>query len=443
MKQGYRKSEKLATVRPSHGRMTLSPAQLAELLAQAETEHPLDLLARLGAQAILEAALGAEIDEALGRAYYGRRGDGQQGYRNGSRQHTLTSGVGELTIQAPRVTGTAEPFQSKVLPAHARILPKLVGLFPSLYIEGLSTRDFTRAMQGAFGEAGLSKSSISRANRVIHEEFGAWRTRSLADEDIVYLFLDGVYLRVRRNSTETEGVLVAHGIRADGSRVILGVMLGYRESTASWKDFLQDLITRGLRMPQLVISDGNAGLLRAVGEAWPRTAVQRCIAHRMRNVLDKTPTAQREAVHRDLKTIFYAGNEDEARLMVSKFEARWGQTLPSVTKCLLSAIDACLTFYRFPEAHWKRIRTSNVLERCFEEVKRRTRVVGRFPTDNEEPALALLWAVLCEQRTGWRGVKMEPDLLLLIRQALEAMPKPMIAINNMAESSERQQEAAA
>lgn len=434
MKQGYRKSEKLAT---------LSPEQLEELLAQAETEHPLDLLARVGAQAILQAALEAEIEEALGRAYYGRRGEGQQGYRNGSRERTLTSGVGELTIQAPRITGTAAPFTSKVLPAHARILPKLVGLFPSLYIEGLSTRDFHRAMKGAFGEAGLSKSSISRANQVIHEEFGAWRQRSLANEDVVYLFLDGVYLQVRRNSTETEGVLVAHGIRADGSRVILGVMLGYRESTASWKDFLRDLITRGLKQPQLVISDGNAGLLRAVGEAWPQTAVQRCIAHRMRNVLDKTPKAHRDAVHRDLKTIFYAGTEEEARQMAEKFVAKWGGALPSVTKCLLSALDACLTFYRFPEAHWKRIRTSNVLERCFEEVKRRTRVVGRFPTDNEEPALALLWAVLCEQRTGWRGVKMEPDLLLLIRQALDTMPKPMLAINNMAECTKTMQEVAA
>ena len=433
MKKEYRKSEKLAT---------LSPEQLEELLAQSAGEHPLDLLARFGAQAILEAALEAEIEEVLGRTHYARRGEGQQGYRNGTRQHTLTSGVGELTIQAPRVSDTAEPFHSKILPAHARILPKLTGMFPLLYIEGLSTRDFNRAFKGAFGEAGLSKSSISRANQAIHEEFGAWRKRSLAEEDIVYLFLDGVYLPIRRNSTETEGVLVAHGIRADGSRVILGVALGYRESTASCKDFLQDLLKRGLKMPQLVISDGNAGLLRAVGEAWPETAVQRCIAHRMRNVLDKTPKAHRDAVHRDLKTIFYAGTEAEARQMVAKFTEKWGHTLPSVTKCLLSAIDACLTFYRFPEAHWKRIRTSNVLERCFEEVKRRTRVVGRFPTDNEEPALALLWAVLCEQRTGWRGVKMEADLLALIRQALEAMPKPMLAINNMVEREVTQEQAA-
>jgi transposase-like protein len=427
VKQGYRKSEKLAT---------LSPDQLEELLAQAEMEHPLDLLARLGAQTMLEAALEAEIEEALGRSYYGRRGEGQQGYRNGSRERILTSGVGALTLQVPRVAETAEPFHSKVLPAHARIMPKLTGLFPLLYIEGLSTRDFTRACKGAFGAAGLSKSSISRANHIIHEEFGAWRKRSLAEEDIIYLFLDGVYLQLRRNSTETEGVLVAHGIRADGSRVLLGVMLGYRESTASWKDCLQDLITRGLRAPQLVISDGNAGLLRAVGEAWPETAVQRCIAHRMRNVLDKTPKAQREAVHRDLKTIFFAGSEAEARQMVNQFTTKWGATLPSVTKCLLSALEGCLTFYRFPEAHWKRIRTSNVLERCFKEVKRRTRVVGRFPTDNEEPALALLWAVLCEQRTGWRGVPMDTDLLTRIRQALASLPKPMLAINNMATGAE-------
>lgn len=351
--------------------------------------------------------------------------------------------MGELHIQVPRVSDTAEPFHSKILPAHARILPKLTGLFPLLYIEGLSTRDFNRAFKGAFGEAGFSKSSISRTNQALHEEFGAWRQRSLADEDIVYLFLDGVYLPVRRKSTETEGVLVAHGIRADGSRVILGVVLGYRESTASWKDCLQDLIRRGLKAPPLVISDGNAGLLRAVGEAWPETAVQRCIAHRIRNVLDKTPKAQRAAVHRDLQTIFYAGNEAEARQMVAKFVAKWAGTLPSVTKCLLGAIDACLTFYRFPEVHWRRIRTSNVLERCFEEVKRRTRVVGRFPTENEEPALALTWAVLCEQRTGWRGVKMAPDLLALIHQALEQMPKAMLAVNTMADQGDAVRELAA
>ena len=434
MKQEYRKSSKLTT---------LSSEQLEELLAQAETESPLDLLARLGAQMLLEAALEAETAEALGRMYYERRAEGQQGFRNGSRERTLTSGVGPLTLQVPRVTGTAEPFTSKVLPAHAQILPKLQALFPLLYIEGLSTRDFTRAMKGAFGAAGLSKSSISRANQALHEEFGAWRQRSLAEEEVVYLFLDGVYLPIRRNSTETEGVLVAHGIRADGSRVILGVALGYRESTASWKDFLQELIQRGLQAPQLVISDGNAGLLRAVGEAWPETAIQRCIAHRMRNVLDKTPKAHREAVHRDLKTIFYAATEAEARQMVTQFAAKWQGTLPSMTNCLLGAIDACLTFYRFPEVHWRRIRTSNVLERCFEEVKRRTRVVGRFPTDNEEPALALLWAVLCEQRTGWRGVSMAPELLPLIRQALQQMPKPMLAINNMAESGRAAREVSA
>ena len=451
MKQGYRKSAKLTTVRQSsrqavraaRGGTTLTPAQLDELLAQAESEHPLDLLARLGAQLLLEAALQAEIAEALGRSFYGRRDEGQQGYRNGSRRRKLSSGVGELTIAAPRVTGTPAPFQSKVLPAYLRMLPKLRELFPSLYIEGLSTRDFNRALRSAFGEAGLSKSSVSRANQALHEDFGAWRQRSLAAEEVVYLFLDGVYLKLRRNSHETEGVLIAHGIRADGSRVLLGVSLGYRESTASWRDFLHELTRRGLHAPALVISDGNPGLLRAVGEVWPEMGVQRCIAHRMRNVLDKTPKAHREAVHRDLRTIFYAADEAEARRMAAQFAAKWGGQFPAMTRCLQSSLDACLTFYRFPEAHWRRIRTSNVLERCFTEVKRRTRVVGRFPTDNEEPALALLWAVLCDRRAGWHGVKMDPDLLTLIQQARETLPKPMLAINNMAEGIRETKEVAA
>ena len=162
----------------------------------------------------------------------------------------FTSGVGELTIAVPRITGTAKPFTSKVLPAQARIVPKLLGLFPLLYIEGLSTRDFNWAMKGAFGEADLSKSSMSRANQVIHEEFGAWRTRSLADEDVVYLFIDSVYLQIRWHSTETEGVLVAHGIRAYGSRVLLGVALRSRESTAAWDIFCRILSAGGYGCPR-------------------------------------------------------------------------------------------------------------------------------------------------------------------------------------------------
>lgn len=401
------------------------------LAARAGEGDPLDLLLKEGAKLLLEAALQAEIDERLGRGRYDRREDGQEGYRNGSRTRSLTTGVGELEVEVPRVRGLEEPFSSEVLARRVQITSGVQAFLPELYKHGLSTRDFAPALGEHLGQAGLSKSSVSRTCAQLKDEFAAWQQRSLSGEEVVYLFLDGVYLPVRQNSKEKEGVLVAHGIRADGSRVLLAVSLGYRESTANWKDFLADLIRRGLPSPKLVICDGNQGLLRAVGEAWPETGLQRCIAHRMRNVLDKCPKAHHEAVKRGLRAIFYAEDEAEARRLAAQFTDRWEREFPAMTRCLTSALDSCLTFYRFPPEHWQRIRTSNILERCFKEVRRRTNVVGRFPT--EESALTLVWAVLVGDTAKWRGVKMAGPTLRLIEQAAADLPKSCWAINAMEE----------
>lgn len=405
--------------------------QLDELAARAGEGDPLDLLLREGARLLLEAALQAEIDERLGRGRYDRREDGQEGYRNGSRSRTLTTGVGPLEVEVPRVRGLDEPFCSEVLQQRIRITTGVQAFLPELYKHGLSMRDFSPALGEHLGSAGLSKSSVSRTCDQLKEEFAAWQQRSLAAEDVVYLYLDGVYLAVRQKSKEKEGVLVAHGIRADGSRVLLAVSLGYRESTANWKDFLADLIRRGLRPPKLVICDGNPGLLQAVGEAWPESGLQRCIAHRMRNVLDKCPKTNREAVKRGLRAIFYAADEAEARRMAEQFVARWEREFPAMTRCLTSALDSCLTFYRFPSEHWTRIRTSNILERCFKEVRRRTNVVGRFPT--ETSALTMVWAVIVGDTAKWRGVQMAGPTLRLIELAAAELPKSCWAINALEE----------
>ena len=416
MSRAYRKPEPLATV---------SDVQLDQV-SRADG-NPLDLLLREGARLLLEAAWRAEINEHMGRERYDRREPGQVGSRNGSRRRRLTSGVGELDVAVPRVRDTREPFVSQVLPARVQLTSGVQALLPELYKTGLSMRDFDPALGAHLGHAGLSKSAVSRTCAQLKEDFAAWRGRSLADEEVVYLYLDGVYLAVRQQSKEQEGVLVAHGIRADGSRVLLAVALGYRESTANWKDFLADLIRRGLRPPKLAICDGNQGLLRAVGEAWPETGVQRCIAHRMRNVLDKCPKTHHEAVKRGLRAVFYAATEAEARVMAGKFVERFEREFPAMTRCLTSALDSCLTFYRFPSEHWPRMRTSNLLERCFKEVRRRTNVVGRFPT--EESALTLVWAVIVGDTAKWRGVKMAGPTLRLIEQAATDLPRIFWAIN--------------
>ena len=247
----------------------------------------------------------------------------------------------------------------------------------------------------------------------------AWRKRDLSGLKVLYLFLDGYYERVRFGTKQTEGVLVAHAILADGSRELLGIALGPRESTEAWKEMLEDLVARGLREPSLVICDGAPGLIAAVRGVWPRVPRQRCIAHKMWNVLARVPKSLHKQLERDLKKVFYAPCLEEAESEASAFLRNWGEKLPTACETFARDLEDCLTFYRFPEVHWRRIRTSNVLERAFKEVRRRTRVVERFPT--ERSALVLIWASIQQDRLRWRGVKVTPEILRAAEQAAEEL----------------------
>lgn len=214
-----------------------------------------------------------------------------------------------------------------------------------------------------------------------------------------------------------EAVLVAHGVCADGSRVVLGLMLGGRESSASWKAFLHDLADRGLNEPALVIGDGNGGLIRAMKDVWPDVPRQRCVAHKIRNVLNRVPKKEQATVKREVAKIFYAPCMEEAKQRAERFIAQYGKQYAMACETLCRDLHDCLTFYRFPQAHWKRLRTSNVIERSFREVRRRTRVVGRFP--NELSALTLVFATLEEDRLKWRGLRMDNELRADIEEAQE------------------------
>ena len=290
-------------------------------------------------------------------------------------------------------------------------------MLPLLYAEGLSTRDFKRALKPLWKGAGLSRSAISRANKQLREAFKAWRKRDLGEVELVYLFLDAVMLKVRIGAYPAEAVLVAHGVCADGSRVVLGLMLGGRESTASWKTFLHDLADRGLNEPALVIGDGNGGLIRAMKDIWPDVSRQRCVAHKIRNVLNRVPKKEQATVKREVTKIFYAPCLEEAKQRAERFIAQYGKQYAMACETLCRDLYDCLTFYRFPQAHWKRLRTSNVIERSFREVRRRTRVVGRFP--NELSALMLVFATLEENRLKWRGLRMDNELRADIEEAQE------------------------
>jgi putative transposase len=386
----------------------------------------LDVIAREGARMILELALNEEVDAFLNRRRYERKAEAPTGYRNGSRARMLQCGSGEIVIRKPKIAGAKEPFSSKVIERWQRKSKDLEAVLPALYVEGLSTRDFKRALGPLVGESGLSRSSISRLNKALKASFAAWRKRDLSEEKVVYVFLDGYYLGVRKGGREKDALLIAHGVRADGSRVLLGVYMGGRESTESWKGALQDLVDRGMSGVSLLVTDGNPGLGRAMKEVMPEVGRQRCTAHKTRNVLARVKKRRQEEVKRALNCIFHAACLEDALKAASDFHRRYSKEFPTATEVLAKDLPECLTFYRFPESHWRRIRTSNVLERAFLEVRRRTDVIKRLP--DEMSALALVFGVLEEDRLKWRGLKMDPEMQEAIVLAFKQLQEEPIRV---------------
>jgi len=406
MEKGYHKGQELT--------MSELGLSLEELAGQ-----PLELFAREGAKLLLTIALEEEVSARLMRRPYERSQGKIRGYRNGHRERQVSCGAGVIGVPVPRVSDTEETFRSQLLETWQRRSKLLEETIPLLYVEGLSTRDFKRALKPLWGKSGLSRSSISRANKALKEAFNAWRRRDLSLEDIIYLFLDGIYLEVRGNSRNKEAVLVAHGITREGKRVVLHLSLGGSESTESWKGVLNDLVERGLNEPLLLVTDGNPGLLRAIKDVWPEVPRQRCAVHRIRNVLARVPKKKQGEVRKAVTRIFYAACLDDARDEARQFLSRYNREFPIACETLAKHLEECLTFYRFPERHWKHIRTSNVIERSFKEVKRRTRVVGRFP--NETSALVMVFSILNEERLKWQKVRMRADDIAWIEEASKAL----------------------
>lgn len=414
-------------------RKVLELATGSEVEAEAEDLDPrviagggIDAAAREGARLILQAAMEAEVQEFLGRERYERAGTARDGYRNGHRDRTLTCGSGSFEVKVPKITGADEPFSVKSIKAYERTSELILKSIPMLYAEGLSTRDFERALKPMWERAGLSRSSISRANKQLHAEFSTWRRRDLSKVKVLYLFLDGVNERVRFGSSEKEGILVAHAILEDGQRELLALELGPRETEDAWHTVLQGMVSRGLRPPQLIITDGAPGLISAVKKTWKKVPRQRCTVHRTRNVTNRVPRKESERVKREIVKIFHATNLEAAKRAAASFFKKFGDEFPTACEVLARDLDDCLTFYRFPEAHWRRIRTSNVIERAFREVRRRTKVVGRFP--NEKAAMTLVWASIEHDRLKWRGVRIDDPMLTAALQASEELARQPISV---------------
>ena len=367
---------------------------LAGGLVADDRQEVLSELASLGAKLIIQRAVEEEFDEWLGRARYERKPEAPPGKRNGFRPRRVQGAEGELPVEIPQVREAAEPFVSKLFPRGKRFLRTvpLKAMVIGAFVRGLSMRDVESLCEEA-GLGQVSKSTASRICKELRERFAAFQARDLSAVRLVALFLDAIYLPVRPQGAK-EGVLCAWGIAESGERVLLAVMLGMREAEDDWLELGRDLTGRGLPCPQLVVADGTPGLIAAIEHCWPQADRQRCTVHRLRNLLAKLPERQRERVR-----AAYWKALDEAD-SIKDGERRMRQLIGELTDngyhaaaaCLGDDLDALLVHLRYPLRHRRKWRSINLLERSLGEVRRRTKVIGRFP--GEHSCLSLCWAVL-------------------------------------------------
>ena len=306
----------------------------------------------------------------------------------------MQTAEGELSVEIPQVREAAEPFVSKLFPRGTKLLrtEPLRAMVIGAFVRGLSMRDVESLCEQA-GLGKLSKSTAARICSELRERFEAFQRRDLYDIHLAALFLDAIFLAVRRDGPK-EGVLVAWGFTEDGERVLLAVMLGMRESHEDWLALGRDLIARGLGAPMLIVADGAPGLIKAVEQCWPASDRQHCAVHRVRNLLAKLPERERERVRQAYWQALddATGERDgKQRLAGARRRARpAGYT--AAARCLADDLDALVVHLRYPTRHRRRWRSTNLLERSLGEVKRRTKVIGRFP--GETSCLTLVWAVL-------------------------------------------------
>ena len=357
----------------------------------------------------IETAVHEELHVVLGVRSYERH-EARRGYRNGIKTRTLTGPSGPLALRVPRATlfGGRE-WSSALLPRYQRRLPEVNEAIAATYLAGGNTRRIRGALQPLLKAAPLSKSAVSRVVATLKDGLAAWRTRPLGDVDAIFLYLDGFALRVRSASKVVSvPVLGVVGVLPDGRKQLLALDLCAGESFAAWKGCLDDLVARGLRSPLLCIIDGNAGLRRAVGLVWPRAAVQRCCVHKLRNLERKAPKHALATIRDDFDRIVYAASADAARMAYIAFERTWATRCPGVVTSLREGGDELLTFFRFPKAQWKTLRTTNVIERLHEEFRRRVKTQGSLP--GEEAAVVLLFSLVVSGQIklrridGWRKI---------------------------------------
>ena len=374
------------------------------LLDGLDDPEALGRIGRLGAQLVLQRAVEEEVTAFLGRARYERTPEAT-GSRNGTRPRRIQTAEGELTVAMPQVRDSLTRFVSSTIPdtkAIVRTRP-LEALVIGAYVRGLSDRDIESLAREA-GLGSISRTTVSTICRELRDRYRAFRARGLGEMRLLALFADAIYLPVRPEGPK-EGVLVAWGFTTEGERVLLDVCLGQRERLEDWLDLGRGLTARGLRSPLLVVSDGAPGLIEAIGQLWPDADRQRCSVHRLRNILAKLP--KRDDLHARVRVAYWAAldtatSPEEAEHGLRALVGELSGEFPSAAACLAEDLPALTVHLAYPLRLRKRLRSTNLLERSLGEVRRRTKVIGRFP--GETSCLTLAWAVMDLVIAGAHGL---------------------------------------
>jgi len=380
-----------------------------------------DLL-RDGARRMLAQAVDAEVAAWIdAHAHLKDQAGRQQVVRNGHLpERTIQTGLGEIEVRQPRVydrrpAGEREKFTPAVLPPYLRRTRSLEELIPWLYLKGISTGDFSEALQAILGPdaPNLSATTVTRLKAIREEDHRAWSKRSLAGKRYVYVWADGVHFNIRLEEGR-QCILVLLGATAEGKKELIAITDGYRESEQSWKELLLDVKARGLEgEPHLAIGDGALGFWKAMRQVWDTTKEQRCWVHKMANVLDKLPKGSQPKAKRMLHDIDQAEGKADAEkafdLFVKTYEAKY----PKATECLVKDREVLLTFYDFPAEHWVHIRTTNPIESVFATVRlRHDKTKG---SGSRSACLTMVFKLMESASKGWRSLNGSPLLAEVVR----------------------------
>ncbi|MDX3672997.1 IS256 family transposase [Streptomyces europaeiscabiei] len=382
----------------------------------------IDEIVRDGARRMLAAALEAEVNTYIAELADQRDENGRRlVVRNGYHQpRSVTTAAGTVEVKAPRVndkrvdeaTGERKRFSSAILPPWCRKSPKISEVLPLLYLHGLSSGDFVPALEQFLGSAaGLSPATVTRLTAQWQADHKAFGERDLSATDYVYVWADGIHLRIRLAQAKS-CVLVVMGVREDGTKELIAMADGYRESAESWADLLRDAARRGMRAPVLGVGDGALGFWKALAEVFPETRHQRCWVHKTANVVNALPSSAQPGTRKALQEIYNAEDREHALMSVAAFDKTYGAKWPKATRKITDDVDELLAFYDFPAEHWIHLRTTNPIESTFATVRLRTKVTRG--AGSAAAALAMVFKLVESAQARWRAVN-APHLVALVR----------------------------